>query len=403
MASGVSSSVERALTRLPREPWAVPPQNFQGAPGARAAPASFPRADRGDQRLLVIDSELGSLVDERLRNLSALLTPGDLLVFNDAATLPASLWATTEREQPLELRLAREHAGVFWAVVLGEGDWRSRTEDRGAPPALRVGETLTLHQARARVVDLAPLGRPYSSESPLIALEFEAKGAALWQLLYRAGRPIQYSHLERPLDLWHVQNVFASRPWAFELPSAAYGFTAELLLSLRRQGVEVAVLTHAAGISSTGSEALDRELPFPERYEVPQATVQAVERARHRHSRVVAVGTTVVRAIESAGASGRLVAGSGVATLVLGPEPLWGAREQRRVVQPRIVDSVISGIHQAGESHYSLLEAFAPPALMARAEAHAQRQGYRVHEFGDACLVLGTGETGTGRPQMLVA
>lgn len=405
MASGVISSIQSALRRVSPTLRAIPPQNSQSAPRfstERPAPASWPKGDRGAQRLLVIDSTSGSIVDERLRNLGALLEPGDVLVFNDAATLPASLWATTENGQPLELRLAREHAGVFWAVVLGEGDWRLRTEERGAPPALCLGERLNLGQARARVVNLSPLGTPYSSDSPLVALEFEATGAALWETLYRSGRPIQYSYVERPLDLWHVQNVFASRPWAFELPSAGHGFTTELLLALRRQGIETAVLTHAAGISSTGSEVLDRELPFPERYEIPRATVHAVERARHDERRVVAVGTTVVRALESAGASGRLVPGAGVATLVLGPEPLERTPKRRPVVRPSVVDSVISGIHQPGESHYSLLEVFAPPALMARAEAHAGAQGYRVHEFGDACLVLGNRETGT-EPSPMVA
>lgn len=410
MASGVTSNMRGALSLVPRSLLAVPPRNSQNAPGVSepgaqnaARPASWPKRDRADQRLLVIDGTSASILDERLRNLGAFLEPGDLLVFNDAATLPASLWATSESGEPLELRLAREHAGVFWAVVLGDGDWRWRTEDRGAPPTLRLGETLTLHQARARVVSLRPLGTEYSSQSPLLALEFEAKGAALWEALYQAGRPIQYSYIERPLDLWHVQNVFASRPWAFELPSAAHGFTAELLLALRRQGIEIAQLTHAAGISSTGSELLDRELPFPERYEIPPATVYAVERARHWRRRVVAVGTTVVRALESAGASGRLVAGPGVATLVLGPEELRRTRDRRPVVRPSVVDSLISGIHQAGESHYALLEAFAPPALLGRAEAHARTQGYRLHEFGDACLVLGKRESGTAPSQLLIA
>jgi S-adenosylmethionine:tRNA ribosyltransferase-isomerase len=308
------------------------------------------------------------------------------LVFNDAATLPASVSAITAAGAPLELRLARESAGVFWAVVLGPGDWRSRTEDRLPPPALAQGETLTLTCAAsdrtrpltARVVDLAPLGATYSSRSPLIALEFAAKGAALWDGLYRAGRPIQYSYVERPLELWHVQNVFASRPWAFELASAARGFDWALLFALKRRGIRLASLTHAAGISSTGSEELDRALPFPERYEIPEATVRAIHRTRREQQRVVAVGTTVVRALESAQAGAELRAGPGEATLVLGPKR----------TRPRVVDSVVSGIHQAGESHYSLLEAFAPAALLERAEAYARNAGYRVHEFGDACLVL---------------
>lgn len=371
MASGVTTKL-----RAPR----TGPFALRALPPPPVPAAAWPRDDRGTQRLLLIDPTTSSLSDRSLRDLPELLGPGDVLVFNDAATLPASLWATTEAGASLELRLARERAGQYWAVVLGAGDWRARTEERRAPPPLRSGETLTLTQTQARVVDLAPLGTPYSQQHPLVVLEFEARGAALWDALYRAGQPIQYSYIARPLELWHVQNVFASRPWAFELPSAAHGFTWELLLSLRRRGVRLASLTHAAGISSTGSAELDRRLPFPERYEIPHATVLEVERAQRRGGRVVAVGTTVVRALESAWKGGRLRAGSGEATLVLSP------RHPRNT--PHVVDAVLSGIHQAGESHYSLLEVFAPARLLARAEAHARAHGYQAHEFGDACLVL---------------
>jgi len=368
-------------------------------PRVPIAPATWPIDQRARQRLLVIDPANSSLEDRALGDLGELLAPGDLLVFNDAATLPASLVATTESGAKIELRLAHEHAGVFWAVVLGQGDWRSRTEDRGPPPSLGLGELLALGELTARVVDLAPLGDAYSEQHPLIAIEFTAHGAALWDALYRAGRPIQYSYVERPLELWHVQNVFASRPWAFELPSAAHGFSWELLLALRRRGIRMAWLTHAAGISSTGSAELDRRLPFPERYDIPKATVLEVETARQQGRRVVAVGTTVVRALESAAlesarTGGRLRAGRGEATLVLGPRGLRGA-SARLIQGPRVVDSVLSGIHQAGESHYSLLEAFAPNALLARAEDHARASGYRAHEFGDACLVLGSPEGDT--------
>lgn len=388
MASSVTESLSAAPTRAPERLRALPPPAREAAPASLPLqPARWPEDDRAGQRLLVIDRASGTLRDRTLRDLGELLTPGDLLVFNDAATVPASLSATTEAGAELELRLAREAGGVFWAVVLGPGDWRSRTEDRLPPPALALGETLTLTLAAndrappltARVVDLAPLGATYSQQSPLIAVEFAAQGAALWDGLYRAGRPIQYSYVERPLELWHVQNVFASRPWAFELASAAHGFDWALLSALKRRGIRLASLTHAAGISSTGSQELDRALPFPERYEISEATVRAIHETRREQQRVVAVGTTVVRALESAQAGTELRSGAGEATLVLG-------RLDRN--QPRAVDSVISGIHQAGESHYSLLEAIAPAALLGRAEAHARRAGYRVHEFGDACLVL---------------
>jgi len=369
--------------------------------------AHWPRDDRAAQRLLVVDAERGTVDDSTLGRLGDLLHPGDLLVFNDAATLPASFRMSTERNDPVELRLLRESQGVYWALALGHGDWRQRTEERGPPPGLSVGDVLTATaragsqrddepappELRAHVVDL-PFGKDATGVARIVALRFELTEAALWHALYAFGRPIQYSYLELPLELWHVQNVFAARPWAFELPSAARGFDWQLLLSLKRRGIEFSQVTHAAGISSTGSPDLDRQLPLPERYEVKSTAVAAIQRARHRRSRVVAVGTSVVRALESAAATGDLRAGEGEATLVLGPrlEHDVDSAATPRLHRPRVVDSVLSGIHQPGESHFDLVQTFAPPGLVRHASQVAQARRYLGHEFGDACLVLGVSD-----------
>jgi S-adenosylmethionine:tRNA ribosyltransferase-isomerase len=299
------------------------------------------------------------------------------VVVNDAATLPASLTLTSH---DAELRLAgfEGDAGfrdvVFRGVLLGAGSWRQATERRGPAPSVRVGDTLTAGALSARVVAVDPEARE------LVDVRFEPAGAELLAALYRAGRVIQYSYLERPLELWDVQNGYAARPWAFEPPSAGLSLSFELVTALRRRGVELAWLSHAAGISSTGSAALDRRLPFPERYEIPAQTVSAVARARAAGRRVVAVGTTVVRALESAARRpGGLRAGEGSATLVLGP----GFRR-------RVVSAILSGLHEEGTSHFALLESFADRALLARSVRHAAEHGYLQHEFGDVCLVLGT-------------
>ena len=144
------------------------------------------------------------------------------------------------------------------------------------------------------------------------------------------------------------------------------------------QGVRVAALTHAAGISSTGSAELDARLPAPERYYIPDDTVTAVEETKERGARVVAVGTTVTRALESSRLTqGRLTPGEGEATLVIGP----GFR-------PALVDGLLTGMHARGTSHFALLEAFAPRELLERALEHAEGVGYLEHEFGDSCLLL---------------
>jgi S-adenosylmethionine:tRNA ribosyltransferase-isomerase len=151
------------------------------------------------------------------------------------------------------------------------------------------------------------------------------------------------------------------------------------LLSLLRRGVKITSLTHAAGLSSTGDAALDRLLPMPERFEIPAETVSAVREARAERRRLIAVGTTVARALEGCAAQhgGKLVAGPGMTDLVLG-----------RGFRPAVVHGLLTGMHEPTASHFHLLEAFAPPALLHRAHAHAEEAGYLCHEFGDSSLIL---------------
>ena len=332
-------------------------------------PARAPRPS-ADTRLLHVDTARATLDDHPFSALPALLAPGDLLVVNDAATLPASLRLSNH---DAELRLlGRDSERRFRAVVFGAGDFRVPTEERGPAPRFRPGERLELGSLAASVVSVA------EDEPRLVTVEFDRAGPSLLAALYREGRVIQYSYLERPLELWDVQNRFAGRPWAFEPPSAGRPLTFAHLDALRLRGVELAWLTHAAGISSTGSSSLDRRLPFPERYELPERTIAAVERTRAEQGRVVAVGTTVVRALESnALEHGTLRAGPGVASLVIGP----GFR-------PRVVAGLLSGMHDPATSHYALLEAFAPRGLLERASAFAASAGYLQHEFGDSCLIV---------------
>jgi len=334
--------------------------------------ASFERA-RDDARLLVLESRSGRLHDRAVGDLPELLAPGDLLVLNDAATLPASLTGRTAAGEPIELRLAGPPTGDRWpAVLFGAGDWRTRTEDRAAPPRVTPGERLDFGGLTAQVVSVALL-------SPrLVDVRFDRTGEALWRALYAVGRPVQYAHHERDLALWSVQTAYAARPWAVEMPSAGRPLGWRVLGGLRRRGVELAWLTHAAGLSATGDPVLDAALPLPEQYDIPERTVQAVARARADGRRVLAVGTTVVRALEGAARqSGGLCSGPGTTALVMGER-----------TRPLVVDGLITGIHAPGESHYRLLGAFAPAAALAAAAQHAARRGYQPHELGDLALVV---------------
>lgn len=345
-------------------------------------PATWPRACAPCERLLSIDPVGGTVRDATVGELPELLRAGDLLVLNDAATLPASLPGHSASGADIELRLLggtpviaqheHEHEHEFRAVLMGAGDWRTPTEHRPAPPPVAVGELLQLRGLAATVTAVSPL-------SPrLLTVRFDQRGAALWSALYRAGRPVQYAYLERPLALWHVQSGFASRPWAAEMPSAGRPLAWDTLLAARRRGIDLATLTHAAGLSSAGDPAIDAALPLPEHYELPATTIAAIARCHARGGRVVAVGTTVVRALEGNFAThGALRAGPGVTDLRLGPHS-----------QLHVVDGILTGMHEAGSSHLELLSAFAARELLGRAYAHASAAGYLVHEFGDSNLIL---------------
>lgn len=340
-------------------------------------PATRPMQRPPEARLLVADAH-GRLHHAPRRELTRFLRAGDLIVANDAATLPASLQGRhLASGRAIEVRLAgRRSLAVddvheFTAVVFGEGDHRMRTEDRPPPPPLRAGDRLALGPLHARV--LRTMGHPR-----LVALRFDGSADAFWAGLARHGRPVQYAHMTQPLALWDVWTSVAALPVAFEPPSAGFLLDWALLDALRARGIGFATLTHAAGLSSTGDEALDARLPFDEPYLVPAATVDAIAQARACGGRVVALGTTVTRALEHAAGRGRLRAGAGVATQRLGPADFGWLR---------VVDAIVTGTHEPGSSHHGLLHAFAPAALLARIDRSLDAAGYRTHEYGDSVLI----------------
>jgi S-adenosylmethionine:tRNA ribosyltransferase-isomerase len=341
------------------------------------AAAVWPRERPQQERLLWIDPASGAFVDASVLELSSILRRGDLLVVNDAATLPASLRGLREDGTPFELRLLAHEGGesTCWqAVVFGRGDWRQRTEDRPAPPRLADGERVRVAGgAVARVLSADP------ASPRLVRIAFEGDAASMWRAIYDEGRPVQYSYMEGPLALWHVQSPFAARPWAVEPPSAGRPLTFSVLESLRRRGVAVAALTHAAGLSSTGDSALDATLPRRERYDIPARTAQAIAAARAAGGRVVAVGTTVVRALEGCADAhdGELAPGEGSTDLRLGAAS-----------KLRVANGLLTGIHERETTHFDLMASFAPLPLLDRAMSHAERAGYLQHEFGDSVLIL---------------
>ncbi|MBA3775374.1 MAG: S-adenosylmethionine:tRNA ribosyltransferase-isomerase [Betaproteobacteria bacterium] len=338
--------------------------------------ASEPRQRPLDARLLVLDRK-GKIVHLPRADLVDFLETSDLVIANDAATLPASFAGFHEPTGArIEVRLAgrrslaNDDVARFTAVVFGAGDFHTRTEDRPLPPRLIIGDRLVLGPLVATVK--ATLDHPR-----LVALVFAGSPDAIWEGFARHGRPVQYAHVPTPLALWDVWTPIAAGPVAFEPPSAGFVLDWRNLAAMRARGIEFATITHAAGLSSTGDAELDARLPFDEPYAIPQATLAAIRRAKRQRRRIVAIGTTVVRALEHAALRhGSVRAGNGIATQRIGPR-----------TRLRVVDAIVSGAHEPGSSHHELLRAFLDDRTLRRVTDALIAHGYRTHEFGDSVLI----------------
>ena len=321
---------------------------------------------RDQVRLLV--ARPSGVEHRRFGDLPDQLSPGDLVVVNTSATLPAALDATRRDGRPVVVHVAGATDDGSWIVELRRVD--------GAGPDLsgRVGTRVDLPGA----VQLQ-LGEPYPApaardgSSRLWRAQVSPR-LALHPYLTRHGRPVTYAHVPSPRPLADYQTVYATRPGSAEMPSAGRPFSAALLVRLIARGVPVVPVVLHAGLSSPEQH----EPPAPERYSVPDVTARLVNATRAAGSRVVAVGTTVVRALESAtGPDGRTRAARGWTDLVLGPDR-----------PARMVTGLVSGLHAPEASHLLLLDAVAGPALVDAAYRAAVEERYFWHEFGDSTLLL---------------
>ena len=330
---------------------------------AHEPPEAHGAASRDDVRLLVSRRQDCSIVHRRFRDLPEFLAPGDLVVVNTSATLPAAVSATRASGEPLELRLSTpardQDPERFWIIELRRGD---------APfGGVRVGDRLELSGGGTALI-LAPYA-----------------GVRLWlarldlplplkAFLAEHGQPIRYGYVPERWPISAYQNVYSAEPGSAEMASAGRPFTAELITELVAGGVLVAPITLHTGVSSQERH----ERPYPERYRVPDHTARLVNAVHEWGGRVIAIGTTVVRALETvARPDGSVAAGVGWTELVVTPE--------RGL---RTVDGLLSGFHEADASHLDMLSAAAGRELLARSYQSALEQGYRWHEFGDSHLIL---------------
>ena len=315
-------------------------------------------------RMMVGSIGTGALVDSTFSALPTFLDEGDLVVVNTSGTIPAAVDAVDAEGRRVVVHLSTHVGGDVWVVEPRRPVDDASERWGGAPPrsplALDDGGELRLLS-------------PYGSGGRLFSAELVVPGRALTWLAVH-GRPIRYRHVPRPWPLSVYQNVYVTEPGSAEMPSAGRPFTPEVITRLVAKGVGVSPVVLHTGVASLESD----ELPYPERLRVPPATAARVNTTRRSGGRVVAVGTTVVRALETAaGPDGRARPVDGWTDLVVTPG--------RGV---HLVDGLLTGWHEPASSHLLMLEALSGRQLLEASYRRSLVEGYRFHEFGDVHLIL---------------
>ena len=317
-------------------------------------------AGRDDVALLVATRHDLGLVHARFHDLPCFLDAGDLLVVNTSATLAAALDAQLDGE-PVQLWLSTPSRDGGWIVEL-------RTHDRRAHPLPPLGTRVELPGGAH-----AELVAGFAGSDRLAVAWFDL-AEPIETYLRRFGQPIRYGYVPESWPVDAYQTVFGREPGSAEMPSAGRPFTAELVLELLGRGVLFAPIVLHTGVSSPERG----EPPYPERFRVPEATARLVGAVHEWGGRVVAVGTTVVRALETVAAvDGTVTPGQGWTGLVVTPERGLHA-----------VDGLLTGWHERDSSHLRMLEAAAGAELLDRSYRAAFERRYLWHEFGDLHLIL---------------
>jgi S-adenosylmethionine:tRNA ribosyltransferase-isomerase len=313
---------------------------------------------RDGVRMLVSRTASGEVSHHGFGDLPGLLLPGDLLVVNTSATLPAQVRTAGGRA----VHFSGPRPDGSWLVELRQiVDKVSRPNGAGSP-----GQRISL-----------PGGVVLTLEGRATARLWQARlSVAVVPYLLRYGIPVRYSYVPREWPLSAYQTVFAREPGSAEMPSASRPFTPSMVTRMVASGILIAPLTLHCGVSSLEAD----EDPYPELFDVPPATAALVNHVRARGGRVIAGGTTVVRALETAAlerSDGQVVAAAGWTSHVVTPE-----------TGVRVVDGLLTGLHEPRSSHLRMLAAFAGPGLLTRCYQTAIGAGYLWHEFGDVHLLL---------------
>ncbi len=333
-----------------------------------ALEASEPPEERGVRRdrvrLMVARRSDGAIARKLFCELPEILEPGDLVVVNVSATIPSALSGRRSDGAAVRVHVATRAPDLpeRWRVV------ELRSPNGSEPAGARAGERIALPgEATLELV------APYASSARLMLARLDGATGSVEDYLASHGSPIRYGYAwEWPIEAY--QNVYATSPGSAEMPSAGRPFTPELITRLVAKGILIAPLTLHTGVSSPERH----EPPFPEWFEVPEATAGLVHAVRRWGGRVIAVGTTVVRALETvAGPGDEISAGSG-----------WTNRIVTPAQPPQAVDGIITGWHEPEASHMMMLEALAGRELLDSSYREALARGYLWHEFGDSYLLL---------------
>lgn len=327
--------------------------------------ATYPPERRGVRRdhvrMMVLERQTGKLSHDGFYCLPDYLRSGDLMILNNSRTVPAILHAKYRRsphleEVDIEVRLAKRRSEDIWEALI-------------------LAEFTNLDDLLIFSTDLTARIIGQEQNSPIKTIKFSKKGTDLYDSIYSLGEPIRYEYITQPWSLDYYQTVFASHPGSVEMPSAGRAFSWELFFNLQKKGVNLDFIQLHTGLSYLMDEKWEQSPEKnEEEYVITPSTMRNILKARASGGRVLAVGTTVVRALESAARSGRLEG--------------WTNLYINRDFPLKLVDGILTGLHEPKASHLELLSAFVSESDLLSAYEEAVKHRYLWHEFGDMNLIL---------------
>jgi S-adenosylmethionine:tRNA ribosyltransferase-isomerase len=329
-------------------------------------PAERRGLNRDQVRLLVVDRESYAIDHARFDQIGNWLLPGDLLVFNSSRTIPAGLNGfNSSGSICFDVRIAEHLSDDSWLALI-----------------LCKNVECNLHEGMQIYFGLglsAIIAEQHHDIPRLWRIRFSHKGNELFDLLYRIGHPIRYEYVSNPWSLDDYQTIYATEPGSAEMPSAGRAFTWKILLDLKRRGIQTAFITLHTGLSSLMDDNLDlKHLFAEEEYQIGNHAAEQIKTALNNGNRIIAVGTTVVKTLESAADQfGYVNTGHGYTGLHISAD-----------TKLRTVDGLLTGLHEPHASHLDLLSAFLPAPVIQRAYHQAIHHKYLWHEFGDLNLIL---------------